>query len=435
MNLRAAAYLGVHFLFGRGRGAKTSRHLWGAVLGIAFSLVPLFVVIQVSGGMIEGITRRYIEIGSYHLQIRPVNTVENEELRRAAGEVETVSGVESAFPFVRGEGLLYTRAGRTGVSVKGLPQEYWERDPQVRRFLTIHAGSFDLNADGNVLLSREVAQKLEAEVGDRVRLLTARRMPGREPILRPTGFTVTGIFSTGYYELDALSAYIPFEEARSLYRTEGSSGLGVKVDQPYGGMEAMKRRVEEILPPHWNAYSWYDLEKTMLESFKTTRNLLIFIMVLIVIVAAVNISSSLIMLVMEKEPEIAILKSTGSSPRMIVFSFMCTGLAIGFLGTVLGSILGMAAAVQINGVLRGLEVLLQLGTRGIVGLLAPIVAVDTPQIELLSESYYLEQIPITIGGGEIFLTVFFALFISAAASYTPAVRAGRMKPLEILRKH
>ncbi len=435
MNLHAALYLGVRFLFGRGRGAKTSRHLWGAVLGIAFSLVPLYVVIEVSGGMIEGITRRFIEIGSYHMQVRPVNEVETASLYRMAREIQGLEKVSHAFPFVRGEGLLYTAAGRTGVAVKGLTQEYWGQDPQVRNYLSIDAGEFDLRGERSVLVSSQVAKKLDIEVGQRVRLLTARRMPGRDPILRPSGFTVKGIFSTGYYELDALSVYLPFETARGLYRTEGSGGIGVKVAEPYGGLEGIERRIREEVPPHWNVYSWYNLEKSMLESFKTTRNLLIFIMVLIVIVAAVNISSSLIMLVMEKEPEIAILKSTGTSPRLLVFSFMCTGMTVGLMGTVLGSIIGVAAAVHINAVFHGLEALLQFGAQGIVFFLAPIVELDLPQIDLLSDSYYLEEIPITLGGHEIFLTVFFALLTSAAASYTPAMRAGRLKPLDILRKH
>jgi lipoprotein-releasing system permease protein len=435
MNIRAALFLGIRFLFGRGRGAKTGRHLWGAVLGIAFSLIPLFVVIEVSGGMIEGITRRFIEIGSYHMQARPLNPGEDGELRHLATKVERIKGVRLSFPFVRGEGLLYTPEGRTGVAVKGLPQAYWERDPMVRSYLTMHAGAFDLSEARSILISRQVAETLNAEPGDRIRLLTARRMPGREPILRPSAFTVRGVFSTGYYELDALSVYIPYETARGLFRAEGGSGLGIKVADPYGSLDSLQRRIAAELPAHWNVYSWYNLEKTMLESFKTTRNLLIFIMVLIVLVAAVNISSSLIMLVMEKEPDIAILKSTGSSPHSIVVSIMGTGMAIGGLGTLLGTVVGMTAAVQINAVLRGIELLLQWGGAVLAFLARPIIDIDVPRIELLSESYYLETIPITLGLRESVLTVFFALLTSALASYIPARRAGRLKPLEIMRKH
>jgi lipoprotein-releasing system permease protein len=138
---------------------------------------------------------------------------------------------------------------------------------------------------------------------------------------------------------------------------------------------------------------------------------------------------------MEKEPDIAILKSTGTSPRIIVFSLMCTGLAIGGIGTLLGTAAGVTAAVQINPVLRGLEALLQFSARAGALIISPIADVEVPEIELLSDSYYLEQIPITLGGKEVFFTVFFALLTSAVASYTPAVRAGRLKPLEILRKH
>jgi lipoprotein-releasing system permease protein len=114
---------------------------------------------------------------------------------------------------------------------------------------------------------------------------------------------------------------------------------------------------------------------------------------------------------------------------------MGTGMAIGGLGTLLGTVVGMTAAVQINAVLRGIELLLQWGGAVLAFLARPIIDIDVPRIELLSESYYLETIPITLGLRESVLTVFFALLTSALASYIPARRAGRLKPLEIMRKH
>lgn len=419
-----SVFLGFRMLFRSHASRKTTRHLVGAIIGIGLSLVPLITVLEVSGGMIEGITRRFIEIGSYHMQIRNYSPYNKDEADHVLSLVAAHEEVKRCFPVIFGEGLVYSPGAKTGVSVRSLPPDYYSSDEDLQTFLSIDSGEFRLDDQSDALLSKEVAGLLDVEIGDRVRLLTARTMPGRAPILRPTMFTVRGIFSTGYYELDSLSMYIPLVAGEVLFNEAGSRILGVKVADPYGNIESVAKELQSALPNGWFISTWYRLERSMLESFQSTRNILIFIMVLIVIVAAMNISSSMIMLVMEKEPEIAMMKSMGVRPSSIRRAFLYTGLFIGLTSVATGITFGLLVAVNINELIRGLEFFINW-----------ITGPFTNSVQLFDRSYYLEQIPIRINLIDVCGTAMGTLLLSAAAAYFPARRAGSVKPVEILRKH
>lgn len=435
MRESAPAYLGFKMLFGSRSSNKTTKHLIGAILGIGLSLVPLITVIQVSGGMIEGITRRFIEIGSYHLQVKTYSPVEQEQREAVLEMISSTEGVTHAFPVVFGEGLVYSPSGKTGVSVRSLPSDYYRSDAGISEYLSIEAGEFQLESRQDAMLSAQVADKLNVTVGDRIRLLTAKPVPGRAPILRPSFFTVRGVFSTGYYELDALSMYIPVAVGNVLFEELGSYTIGVKLENPYQNAGSIAQDLLQRFSNNWYVYTWYSLERPMLDSFRTTRNLLIFVMALIVLVATVNISSSMIMLVLEKEPEIAMLKSVGVAPGTITKSFLYTGIWLGTVATVVGVSIGLVAAVNINALLTGLERGLNSLNDVVRILFSPLFEGEGERIKVFDESFYLETIPIRLEFAEIFLTGAGAMLASTLAAYFPARRAGKIKPLEILRKH
>ncbi|HUZ16837.1 MAG TPA: FtsX-like permease family protein [Spirochaetia bacterium] len=422
--------------FWSGEDGKRVSQLRGAVIGIALSLVPLVVVLEVANGMIEGITARYVEIGTFHLQVKSFNSLSAEELDSAAREVRSVKGVVGAFPIYSGLGLAYSSAGRTGVAVRALPSDLYSLDTGFRKYMTVTSGSFDLGGLNSVLLSDPVAAKLHAKVGDEIRLLTAKSLPGGGFILRPTLLVVRGTFTTGYNELDSLSIYVSQAMGSRLFTDPGSAFIGVTVNDPYGNLSAVSWNIKQRMSGEWYVYTWYDIEKPMYKTFETTKNLLLFIMVLIVIVASVNISSSLVMLVIEKRSEIAILKGLGGSPRGISRSFVFAGFIIGVSGTALGLLLGLLAAVNINQVISGI----QLAINGAIDLwrllLSPFTHAEMPShITLLSSSYYLSTIPIRIDWPEIAIVGMVTVTLATAAAWFPARQASQIKPLEILRRY
>ncbi|TFG62264.1 MAG: ABC transporter permease, partial [Spirochaetales bacterium] len=343
-------------LFFAFRHFRKSRRLISAATSVALSLIPLILVLVITNGMIEGITRRYVEVGTYHLQAQGFDEqLEKDEALALAGELKRLKGVLVAVPEYKGTALAYSEKGRTGVSVRAVPGERYEEDSLFREFMTFSAGSFDLAERDSVILSTGVAESLSAGVGDRIKLLTAMSVPGRaSAVIKPSILTVTGVFSSGYQELDALTVYVNFDKGASLFRDSSNLIIGIKLDSADVNslnsptLNRMRWIISGALPQGFYVYTWYDLEKSLYKSLVTTKNLLVFIMVLILCVASVNISSALIMLVTENSQAIAILKSTGGSPNLITQSFLLTGFIIGFAGTAAGLLIGLLISVNIN---------------------------------------------------------------------------------------
>ena len=181
-----------------------------------------------------------------------------------------------------------------------------------------------------------------------------------------------------------------------------------------------------------SVYTWQELNSSQLENFATTKMLLLLIMSLIVLVASINVSSSVIMFVIERNKEIAILKSIGASSQGITFSFLLIAMFIGFCGVLIGFPLGLLCAVNVNSILNFFEnvinFVLSLGynlftnSQGFV------------PVSVMNPEYYLENIPIVLPFGELLAIVILVLVLSIVVSIVPSVKAGKEKPLSLLRK-
>jgi lipoprotein-releasing system permease protein len=418
------------------RRGRISSLLFGSIIGIGLSLIPLVVVLEVADGMIEGITRRYLEVGTYHLQVSLAGDANLESYEILAQRLRDGPGVTRVITERQGMGLLYTDSGRGAVTVRAVPPSLYREDADFRRFFQILEGSFDLDTPQAILVGREIARKLGVRIGEPVKLLSMVSTSVGRSLPRVSSFTVTGIFTTGYQELDKLWVYIPLSAAaRVLPGSSSSTFLGVKVKDPFQRIDAQLRALEADLPEEAQAVSWYDLERANYKSFQTTRALLVFVMALIVAVATINISSSLIMVVIEKTEEIGILKAMGADPRDITRTFVFTGLCVGFAGVLLGLSLGLTVAVNINSILAGAELLVNWLVFAVRQLISPIVQVrSSAPVRLFNAEFYLEEIPIRVKVVELFSVAASSLLLSALAAFFPARAAARIKPLEVLRK-
>ncbi len=433
MNITRPLMLSFRFMTGVNR-RKPSRYIIGAVLGIAIALIPLVVVLEVTGGMISGITDRYLEIGTYHLQIRSYSDFTSEEENSVMAAVRAVPEVKTVFPVITGVGLAYSEDGRTGVAVKGLDADYWNMDTGIHRYLEFRSGTFDLGSDDSVLISFEAARVLNVVVGDRIKLLTAKKISKNRTLMKPSYFTVKGIFSTGYYELDSSSVYINRIRAARLFNEPGSRFIGIKITDPYSAVNSTAFRISRLLPADWYVFTWYDLEKPMYENFSATQKLLMFIMLLIVVVASVNISSALVMMVMEKEKDVAILKSTGVPSSVVVSSYVYSGFVIGLAGTLIGIAAGLLLAVNVNPLLHGIENLLNIAVYLFDTVISPFREMSYRRIVLVSSAFYLDYIPVRINFSDVLLIGVSTVFLSTVAAIIPAVKAGRIKPLDVIRR-
>jgi lipoprotein-releasing system permease protein len=421
MKSRSCFFIAVRYLLGRAH--EGGRYLRGAAAGIAVSLIPIMVTLIVADGMIRGIIDRYLELGTGHLQV--FSFMDPEGLELAVKKVQDLENVRGVWPETRGTGVLVGKKGRTGASIRAIEPSFWS-DAGSAGYLKIAAGNARPENDKEMLLGESIAAVIGAEVGDTVRLMTLRTNDAGKSIPRITAFTVSGIVSSGYHELDALWCIISYEGGRRIFSEElSSASLIVKIDDPYSEADSTKWSLYSYLGAGFSVYTWKELMISQYSSYESTRQLLLFIMALIVIVAAVNVSSATSMLVIERQRDIAVLKVTGASVKGISGIFLWGSLLTGLCGALIGIAIGLILGNYINPIIHTLEKLLSFFSSLAGG----------GKIRILDPGFYLETIPIVIDWFSVFLIGCFTILCSVLASLIPAHRAGKLKPMDLLRKY
>jgi len=415
----AAFFIALRYLLARAH--EGGRYLRGAAAGIAVSLIPIIVTLIVADGMIRGITDRYIEVGTGHVQVFDSNSGDYAEAIDIINKMENVRGT---WLEKRGMGVLAGRSGRTGVTVRSIESSFWDEKGSFS-FLKIIDGAHKPETERDMIIGVTLAENIGAKVGDTVRLMTVKS--GGEGSFSPrmTSFIVRGITSCGYNELDALWCIIDYDDKGRVFSSEQtSSSLIVKIDNPFNKADNFVNNIYANLDTGYNCYTWKDLLRSQYSAYETSRQLLLFIMALIVVVAAINVSSATTMLVLERQRDIAVLKITGGSVRGVTGVFIWGSFLTGLTGSVTGIILGLLIGSNINILIRSLEKLLSFFS----GLF------NGEEVKILDPGFYLETIPIIIDWKMVILIGFFAILCSVLASWLPARRAGKLKPMELIRK-
>jgi lipoprotein-releasing system permease protein len=460
----------LRFLFGRrndpGSRNYTFRRIRGGVLGIALSLIPLVVVFVVANGMISGITVRFLETGTYHLQLVARGDSDLESMEILSGDIRMMPGVRSAYPEIQGLALLAGGRGHNGVQIRGIDPAMRENDPGFQRYMELIDGDFDLSEGRSLLIGEYLAAQLELAPGDPVRIITTQSDRSSRSLPRVSRFTVAGVVSSGYRELDSLWVFMSASDAlRIIPPGEAREIIGVKIEDPFsvepaagdlgfvniagaesGGASGMAGEdvsevsespilsdIREIIDQNWRVYSWFDLERSQYMSFITTRNLLLFIMVLIVLVAAVNISAAMIMLVLEKQEEIAMLKALGWGRGPILRVFILAGGMTGTIGTLIGLSLGTLAAYNVNLIIALIES--AINAVGYVSTVLFSPAEGYIPLQLFNPDFYLSSIPVEVKIGDLAIMAGVSVLLSLIMSLLPARRAVKLRPLELLHRH
>jgi lipoprotein-releasing system permease protein len=421
LRLGAAGYISFRYLLGRAK--EGGRYLRGAAAGIALSLIPIVVTLIVADGMIRGITDRYLELGTGHLQV--YNFLDNMEPGEALPLIEDYPGIRGIWEERHGLGVLMGAGGSRGATIRAMEDSFWD-DEGSRKYLKTVAGAAKPESDRELLLGEELARSIGAAPGSTVRIMTIRIGAGGRNIPRVNIFTVKGIVSSGYRELDSLWCLVSMEAGKRILAPESSSSfLMLKIEDPYGTADDTAYDLSLRLGPSFGVYTWKMLQRAQYSSYESTRQLLLFIMALVVVVAAVNVSSATSMLVIERQRDIAIFKAGGAEPAMTSRIFLWGSFLTGLLGAIGGIAAGLLVGVNINALISVLETLIGFFS----GLFRP------SGEGAGGSGYYLETIPVIIDWTAVFLIGLFTIFCSVLASWLPARRAGKLKPIEILRKY
>ena len=409
------------------------KSLFGAVLCIGLSIVPLVVVTSITNGMIGGMTERIIGLSSSHIQayvapnISRVATAESFiKYAETSGDVRGVTGV---YPEVNISAIAAGKKSRSGIEIRAVEKDIFVRNKSFEKLFEVCDG--DLSQFVNpaedekrapAVIGKKLSEDLGLKAGDTLRVITTRNA---SPKL--TNFRIAAIVSSGYQELDQFWVFIPLESAYSSLSMESADyNVMYETSDAFSPeLVAIQKRLSDSYGRYANIYRWDQIHTAEFENFSSTKVMLVFVMMLIVLVATVNISSAIVMLVMERQKEIAILKSIGAKPNGITFAFLLAALSCGAGGLVLGLPIGIILTVFSNQIVHGLERLVNLfSTMGGGG-----------EVHLMDPAYYLSEIPVEIPGSQIILIAVSVLILSVLVSYIPSRKAGREKPLDILRKN
>lgn len=425
--------------------SSARRSLFGALLCIGLSIVPLIVVLSITNGMISGMTERIIGLSSSHIQayvatnINEVSSAEN--FRAYAEELKKVDGVLNTYPEVSVTALAAGKSMRTGIQIRAMDKAIFTQNESFTKLFTVLEGSVEDYANAPedksakpAVVGQKMAETLNLHAGDTFRIITTKTANGKvSPKL--TSFKVCAIVTSGYQELDALWVFIPIEYAYS-YLSLDTANYTVMIETPDAfatELVRIQRFMQKQFGKYANFYRWDQVHSAEFENFSSTKVMLVFVMMLIVLVASINVSSAIVMLVMERRKEIAILKSLGASPSGITLSFLITGMVCGSGGVLLGLPVGLLASVNANQIVQFVEKIVNMFAKAGY-LLKGLPASEITAIKLMDPAYYLQKIPVDLPFAQILLIAGATILLSLIVSVIPAVKAGKEKPLDILRK-
>ncbi len=440
MNTRSSLLFAFRLIFPRtGKKSNARKSLVGACACIGISLIPLVMVLSVSNGMIQGITSRMIGLSSSDISCvlsqNAAAAQSEQELQALADELSQVSGVQHTYPQIECVSLASSQKGRTGATVRAVEPAIFSENHSFASLFDVIEGEMTFSSARSAIIGKKLSELLALHAGSTFRLITTRKNANGKTVPKVTTFTVAGIVSSGYQELDALWVFIPLETGFSILSAGTASvKIGIETENAFSPeLPVIRAHLQQKLSSFSQAYLWSELNTAQYENFSSTQIMLLFIMLLILLVASVNISSALVMLVMERRREIAILKSLGATSSGITLSFLVTGLVAGAVGVLSGLPLGLLCAVNINKIITFIEKAVNVFAKFLY-LIRVEDEMTFAEVHLLDPAFYLQRIPLAIPLGQLVVIGCGTLVLSLLVSALPAIKAGKEKPIDTLRK-
>jgi lipoprotein-releasing system permease protein len=407
-------FIGLRYIRAKRRNQFISFISLTSILGIILGVTALITVLSVMNGFVTELRDRILSMAS-HVVVSGLDG-ELHDWHTLAGRIEKLQPrVIGLAPFIQGEGMLTAGHQVKGVMVRGI---YPDEEPKVsdvgRKML---AGELsDLKAGNyNIVLGISLARSLGVMPGDKVTLVTPQALSTPAGILpRLKRFTVSGVFEVGHNEYDTSLAIINLDDAAKLYRMDGNvSGLRLKLDDLFAATEISYRLAEQLHGAYW-VTDWTRQHANFFRAVHLEKRMMFLILMIIVVVAAFNILSALVMVVTDKQSDIAILRTLGASPRSIMIIFMIQGTIIGIAGTLLGMAGGISLALNVATVVPFIEHLFG-------------IQFMPPDV------YQISDFPSELHWDDVIQICSFAFLISVCATLYPAWNASRTQPAEALR--
>jgi lipoprotein-releasing system permease protein len=416
--MRYELWIGLRYLRARRKQRAISVVTWLSVLGVTIGVTALIVVIAVMTGFAESLQERILGITAHVVVLQRGQEMKDPEGVRA--RLLKIPGVVGASPFIAREVIVQGPNRASGVVVRALDPATAESVIPFKRILKGgDLADLDASVRGalpGIILGKELLNYLGCGVGDTVVLVS--------PIgtLTPWGnlpkwkkFQVKGFMDSGYWEFDFKLAYISIAVAQEVFEIPGRvTGIELRVEEIYRARDVRKSIHDSPLGGEYVAEDWMQRNRNLLFALGMEKRVMFVILFCIVGVAALLIISILVMMVMEKQKEIAVLKAMGARSAHVLQIFVFQGLMIGSAGTLLGSLGGLMISWNLDRILGWVE--------GITGFRF-----------LPGDVYYITEVPSRVNAIDVGIIVGVTLLISVLASVYPSWKASRMEPVEGLR--
>ncbi len=384
-----------------------------SMVGITLGIIALIVVLSVMNGFHKEIQHRILSMASHATLSDPYAGMAN--WQEVLAQVRAHADVVGAAPFVEVQGMLVNGAAVSGALIRGIIPTEEDQVAELRSQMV--TGSIDELVAGEfrIILGRDLADYLGVAVGDKVTVVSPQVSSTPVGIMpRLKRFTVSGVFSVGMADYDRNAAYIQMDDAAKLLNLGTAvSGVRLKLTDMWEAPR-LAREIAYDLGGTYRLLDWTQVHSNFFSALAMEKRMMSIILFLIVAVAAFNIVSTLVMVVTDKQADIAVLRTLGLSPARVMAVFVVQGTAIGVIGTLLGMMLGVVLALNVEAVVGAIE--------------------QTFGIHFLDPTiYYISALPsdvhvadvLWIGGG--------AFVMSVLATLYPAWRAAQTQPAEALR--
>ncbi len=385
-----------------------------SMVGVAIGVAVLIVVLSVMNGFESELRNRILSLTS-HATISAFGAG-LPDWHATAQRIENSPDVLASAPYIEDQALLVAGAKSSGTMVIGVLPEEEEKVAAIGSKMS--SGKFESLAAGQygIVLGSELAKALSVGLGDRVILVTSMRSTtplGVRPRYR--SFQVMGTFAAGMYEYDRNLAYIHLQDAAVLYRMGADvTGLRLKLTDMFEAPRVVRALALSLGGDGYYIDDWTRKHANFFRSIQLTKTVMFVILLLVVGVAAFNIVSTLVMVVKEKQSDIAILRTIGASPRSILAIFASQGTAIGAIGTLAGIALGVLISFNLESLVHGLETLL--GTQF-----------------MDAQVYYMSDLPASVQWSDVLKISLTAFGLCCLSTLYPSWRAARTQPARALR--
>lgn len=406
-------YIGARYTRAKRRNHFISFISMTSMLGVALGVAALITVLSVMNGFEKELRERILGMTSHAIVTGAGGTLT--DWQSLEQRIQGFPRVVDSAPFVEGQAMVNQGNRVRGTMVRGVDPSL---EPKVSTIgdKMIQGELSDLHAGGyGIILGKDLATSMGVGKGDRITLITPHVSPTPAGVIpRLKRLDVVGVFEIGMYEYDSALAIMHLEDAATLFRIPGKvSGLRLKLEDLYQAPQ-ITRELLVSLPPEYRAADWTYQHANFFRALKTEKTVMFVILMLIVAVAAFNIVSTLVMMVTDKQADIAILRTLGMSPRGIMGIFMVQGVVIGLIGTILGVIGGVALALNISSIIAWVETVLGYQF-------------------MPADVYYISDLPSRLDWNDVTVIGITAFILSILSTIYPSWRASKVRPAEALR--